>query len=138
MATFSERAATAALKLIKAKGQQLTLTKRGADAVYDPAVGEFAIEGSPVAGTINAVVLPYTSGQIREMVGGGGADNTYVQDLVSGRIRKLLVAAESAPFEPEAGHEVVGFEGAAWEVLGSVPLSPAGTPILYTLAVRKK
>lgn len=136
MATFYERAAATALRLIKTKGRSdLTLTKRGTDAVFDPVAGKMTTPGTPVGGLIDCVVLPHSAGEVREM---GGGDNTYMEDFIRGKLRKLLVAASSCPFEPEAGNEVGMLESATWEVLGSIPLSPAGTPVIYTMTVRKK
>lgn len=134
MATFYERAAASALKLIKAKGQKLVLSKRGSDATFNPVVGRFTGAGTPVTGEIDCVVLPHSAGEVREM---GGGDNTYMEDFIRGKLRKLLIAASTAPFEPEAGN-VVTFESTTWELLGSIPLSPAGTPVIYTATVRKK
>jgi hypothetical protein len=139
MASIYDAPAATALKLIKAKGLQLTISKRGGDAVFDPVTGGFTTAGADVTGTLDCVVLPYSGSTIRALADGSvTADNNYLQDFTEGRLRKLLAAASSAPFEPKAGHVVSGFESSVWEVIGCTPLNPAGTPIIYTMAIRRK
>lgn len=138
MSTLYERAQVTALKLIKSKGLSAVIKRRGSDAVFDPELGIFTDEGTEEFGTIYAILLPISAGEIRTMAGGVvNADNGYIADFIQGRARKLLIAASGAPFVPRSGDEVF-IDSNKWEVLGCTPMSPAGTDVIYTAAIHQK
>lgn len=135
------RLAATALKLIRDKGtSSAILSRRGDDAVFDPTTGTFTSGGTLLTGTIDCAVVPHSSGLIRALASGQvNADNAYVEDFIKGKLRKLIIAASSAPFAPESGDEVSNLDGSVWEVIGATPLAPDGlTAVLYTASIRKK
>ena len=75
-------------------------------------------------GLLDAVLLPLKKSD--------PLDDSMTELLVLGKLRKLLVAAASAPFMPMV-NDVVLFEGAYWNVVGNTQLKPATIPIIYTL-----
>ena len=77
-------------------------------------------------GLLDVVLLPVSKSD--------PLDDSTAELLVLGKLRKLLVAAASAPFMPRA-NDVVLFEDAYWDVKGCTQLKPATVPILYTLIV---
>lgn len=129
MATFYEEAAATALESISEFGRELTLRR-----IYKTAN---AVEGSndPVASEdqkIKCLVLPISQTANQAIA---SSDNRLLKDaLITGKLRFLLIAAASAVMEP-APNDVSFFDGGWWQVLGCTPLSPAGTPILYKVAV---
>lgn len=140
--TLYDKARATALKLIRKNGTQLTLTRTGTagGAVLDPITGVMSPPATPVSsvttGLMDAVILPYNKGQMLEDAGGGvKADDAYSRYLVSGKVRKLLVAASTVPFVPKQGDQVTGLEDTTWTVIGSNPLAPDGVPITFTLAI---
>lgn len=140
--TLYDKARQTALRLIRKNGTQLTLTRAGiaGGATLDPVTGVMSPPATPVSsvttGPIDAVILPYNKGQMLEDVGGGvKADDASSKYLVSGKVRKLLVAAATTPFVPKQGDLVTGLEDTTWTVIGSNPLAPDGVPIIFTLAI---
>lgn len=77
-------------------------------------------------GLIDIVVLPIKKSD--------PLDDNLNELLTKGKLRKLLVAAASAPFQPESV-DVILFDSKYWTVHGCTPLKPATVPILYTLIV---
>lgn len=138
--SFYGNAQATALRLLRRFGraQQLTLTRvgEGGRGAVDPVAGTVAAPSVPQTGLIDCVVLPLSGGQIRELTGGlTNADEGYAKDLVHGSLRKLIIAAVTAPFAPQAGDTISGLEGVTWTVIGMNPLDPAGTPIIYTVGI---
>lgn len=126
MSTFYGRAAATALRLIQDKGKTLTLSKPSTGA-YSPFAGEYGTTTAGATGTAKGVILP-----VNEVT-----DNALMADLVAGKLRKIILAAEGSPFEPEAGDDIQDGSD-TYEVLGCTPLKPASTHILYNLLVRMR
>lgn len=126
MSDFYTRAAATTLRLITDKGQDITLSKPDG-GTFDPALGKYTSTTPGTSGTAKGVVVPLTK----------LADNRYLSELVEGKLRRVLVAASGAPFEPEAG-DIATFDSEDWEVFGCTPVDPAGTPVLYKMEVRRK
>lgn len=127
--TFYEQSAATALSLITRFGQSLAI--RRVSNVPNIATGEATPTNTD--GTITAVVLPAKTTGLNALA--GDLDNqALVEAVIKGKGRFLLVAASGAPFAPDADDRVT-FESASWRVLGSTPLNPAGTPIVYKVGM---
>jgi hypothetical protein len=132
--------AKSALALIKRKGAKgVTISRPGTDAVFNPVAGTETAAGTPLTGPIACVILPYNQAGVQQLSASVSGDNADQREGVRGRMRKLLVAALGAPFEPDSGDTVANLESSSWEVLGCNPLCPDGvTNIIYDLTIRKK
>jgi hypothetical protein len=128
-----------ALDLIRDAGTTATLSRK-TGGTFDPVAGTFSAAQDTTIGTIDCVVLTYTEKGVRQLITGTiEADNRVIKAFTQGRLRRLLIAGSTAPFEPTNGDVVTGLESATWEVLGCNPLKPDGaTPLIYTVAVERK
>lgn len=125
---FYEKAAATVLRLITAKGASAEI-RRIANS-YNEVTGAVT-PATKQTGTLRAIVLPISStpkGVFTE------ADNKLLEDLITGKLRFMLTAAKGLTFEPQAS-DVVIFGGETFTVRGSTPLSPAGVPLLYKIAL---
>ena len=128
-----------ALDQIRDAGKTATLSRKTA-GTFDPVAGAFSAAQDTTTGTIDCVVLTYTEKGVRQLITGTiEADNRVMRAFVQGRLRRLIIAASTAPFEPTNGDTVTDLESSTWEVLGCNPLMPNGTtPLIYTVAVERK
>lgn len=129
MATIDYAAiAQSALDAIRAAGTTLPLrrTSRTHDAVQGSTSAAKYFEGP-----VDCVVLPARSSDIAAM-----ASDRLTQALAAGKLRKLLVAASSVPFEPTVV-DTITLEAYFWTILGVTPLSPIGLPLIYTLFIER-
>lgn len=128
MTVFAKQIATAK-RLIAANGQTVTFSRAG-ETNYDPAT-DTRIGPDDTVFTGSAVVLPIS--------GGGSEFDVRFPGVVEARAnhRELLVAAEGMTHAPTAGDNALGIEGDDWTVVGSVPLAPDGTPIIYTVTIKR-
>jgi hypothetical protein len=133
------RVAAQALRQIRASGTTATMTRK-AGGTFDPIAGTFSTGQDTTTGSIDCVILTYTEKGVRQLITGViEADNKVMRAFVQGRLRRLIIAASTAPFEPSNGDTVTGLESSTWEVLGCNPLKPNGTtPLIYTVAVERK
>lgn len=116
---------TTANRMIAAKGQAVTLTRR-ASGSYDPATGTAAITTSTQTG--KGVILPlagYRKAQGNIVAG----DETL---LLSG-----LNSAGAALTAPHVDDEVTDAGGNVFSLVAIDPLHPAGLDILYDCVVRR-
>ena len=127
--SFYTQLAANALALIQSKGRQLTIRKY-TGRTFNAVTGTYS-GGATVTGTIDCVVLSYSKNNI------GSFDERLFQDLATTSLRFLLIAASSASFVLEPTHEV-DLDGVTYTVLGNTPLNPAGTPLIYRVAIHKK
>lgn len=128
--TFYGNLASTAQSLIASKGRALTIT-RGDEAVYDPATDTMTPPDEATSGTFQVVVLPASKGTIEAF------DERLVNGtLIDESLRFVLAAAKGTAFAPKAG-DVMNFDGSDWTVIGCTPLSPAGTALIYKMAVKK-
>jgi hypothetical protein len=110
-------------------GQQITVTR------YAPsrnAATGAVVKGLPTAmGSANAVEVPVTQGLIQSF-------ETRLDEasLVAKTMRAFKVSALLG-FKPLPQDEVALADGSVWPVVGCTPVSPAGTPIIYTIGVAK-
>lgn len=134
MAFDYQKSAATALKLLKQFGRKAVIrrpsTGRGE---YDPVEGKFAEpEGDELQGEFDLVVLPASKGTIEAF------DNRLEEGLTAAAMRYLIIAAASAPFEPQA-MDVVAIDGAEWIFMGCTPLDPAGgSPVIYKAGVKRR
>jgi len=133
------RKAAQALRQIRDAGTTATLSRK-TGGTFDPVAGTFSTGQDTTTGAIDCVILTYTEKGVRQLITGViEADNKVMRAFVQGRLRRLIIAGSTAPFEPTNGDTVTGLESATWEVLGCNPLKPDGaTPLIYTVAVERK
>lgn len=123
-------AAASALELIQEFGQSVTMTRTSA-GTFDPGAG--SISGATTqTQTVVVVSLPASGGTVQAF------DDRLRQELIAGRLRFFYMAPTLADgsaltFVPKPG-DLLTFEGKKWELAGSTPLNPAGTPVLYNIA----
>lgn len=113
-------------RMIEAKGQAVTLTRRVSGA-YNPATGTATITTSTQAG--KGVILPLSAG-LRHMAG-SNVTQADRQCLLSG-----LKSDGSAMTPPQVDDTITDSNGVVWAVTEVSPLAPAGLSILYDLTVR--
>lgn len=133
------RVAAQALRQIRDAGTTATMS-RNTGGTFDPVTGTFSADQDTTTGTIDCVILTYTEKGVRQLITGTiEADNRVMRAFIQGRLRRLIIAASTAPFEPSNGDTVTGLESSTWEVIGCNPLKPNGTtPLIYTVAVERK
>jgi hypothetical protein len=133
------RVAAKALRQIRDAGTTAILSRK-TGGTFDPVAGTFSVGQDTTTGAIDCLILTYTEKGVRQLITGTiEADNRVIKAFTQGRLRRLLIAGSTAPFEPTNGDVVTGLESATWEVLGCNPLKPDGTtPLLYTVAVERK
>lgn len=121
--------AQSSLDAIREAGTKLTGRRPSVsvEPVSGSVAGAFSAEG-----LFDGVVLPAKRSPFAV-----SSDDAAVENLRASKVRRLLLAAASAPFVPQILDEFL-LEGATWEVTGSTPLSPAGTPLIYTVEVLKR
>lgn len=115
-----------AKRLIKKKGQQVTLRSLTATAAPDPAKPWYPGANVPVNWTVDAVFLGYEQKYI---------DGEQVQ---MGDQQVYMPAADllGAQINPEEeGLVIRGTE--TWKIIKVKPLNPAGDPVMYELQVRQ-
>lgn len=123
--SFYGKLAESSLKLIESKGMALVVSK-AETGVFDPTTGRYTSTTAGESNTVQGVVVPLTKVE----------DNRFMQDLVEGKLRKVVVAAKGMTFEPQSGCRVN--DGTYdYEVISSVPVNPAGTPIIHIMQVRR-
>ena len=113
--------AETALRLVKQFGQKIPILRLSRE--FDP------IEGTVTSidiktGKLDAVTLPASKGTVQAF------DNLIPEDLRKTKLRFVIAAAATAPFEPE-GNDYIIFENRVWLVKGQTPLNPAGIPVIY-------
>ena len=127
MGKFNYTAAeTTAARLIDKFGQTVNILRYG--ATYDPITGQTSSEVSEV-GAATLVSLPASSGTV------SGFDNEMKEAFIQGKLRFFYVAAKDLSFLPLSG-DYINFESALWEIMGSTPLNPAGTALLFRVGAQ--
>jgi hypothetical protein len=134
MAFYDNMAATT-LRLITSKGTTVTLSRSSA-GVFDPITATYTTPQTVTSGNVKAVIVRYTTQGVKKLASGSIlGDNTYLTAFASGKLRKVLIAALGAPFEPESGDTITNLSGQTWSVLGCNPVNiNDATPILYEVA----
>lgn len=127
MSTFYADAATLALGLITEFGRPLSFSRIA--KTFDPVKGE-ATASVASSQTLQAAVLNLKAKDAAKM------DNRLIEAFTAGRVRKLLVAAKGASFDP-IPNDVTQFDNLFWIVRGAETLAPAGTAVIYTLIVEQ-
>lgn len=114
-------AAETADRLIAAKGQTVTLTRRASGA-YNPATGSAAISTTTQTG--KGVILPLSAG-LKHMTG---------SNIPSGAVQCLLSAIGITA--PKVDDTLTDATGQAWAIIEVSALEPAGSPVMYDLMLR--
>lgn len=125
--SFYDEVAAGALEAIKEAGKQIPLYRF--TKTLDPVTGGFGAS-TVASGLIDCVVVSISKNDQTKL------DVRLVEALVQGRLRKLIVAASTVPFEPTT-LDVVYFDDVYWIVQGVTPVKPADTNVIYTLFVEK-
>lgn len=123
---FYERMAATTLRLIAAKGRDDLVLSRSTGTSYDP-ITDTEVAGAGQTQPLQCIVLP---------VDGTQADGLEAGTVIASNMREVKVAASGLTFVPLAG-DSIQFESSRWVVMGVQPISPAGIPLLYTLAVKR-
>lgn len=122
-----EEAADSVLAALEEYGLKLPI-ERDAKGDFDPVAGKHA-SSTVLRGEVTCIIKPASQGTIEAF------DNRVdSNDLVAENYRFLMIAAKGLKFAPMNGDRIM-FEGHQWRVLGSTPVAPAGTPILYRVGV---
>lgn len=126
---YSNMAALASRLLAGSQFGQVVSVSRYAPSVAS--AGGTVIKGAATStSTANVVQLPIAIGA-KEF----GQDKRVMDDvLASKEVRFLVVAAASMTFEP-APFDEVALAGAKWRVSGVTAVNPAGTPLVYHVAM---
>ena len=126
MAKFDyNNAQKTAKNLLTKFGQVVDLVR--ANSSYDPVTGA---ENNLSKQTTKATVVVLPAG-----MSSSSFDNKFKEQLKKAKGRFFYVAAKGLAFTPEAG-DYFEFEGGNWELAGSTPLNPAGTPVLFTVGAK--
>lgn len=124
-----------ARELLEEFGREITISR--AISGYGPAHNPG--QSHVITGLATAVVLPASKGTIEAF------DNRIEGGtLIDEKLRYVMMLpkiVKTSPFGPEAFEpqslDVLTFDGYDWTVLGCTPLNPAGTPVLYSMGVKR-
>ena len=123
---FYIQSAATALSLIKRFGGTIPIKR--VTNTPDPVTGD--VVATDTNGTLTALVLPAKTSNLNAV--SGQLDNAVSEALTKGKVRFVLAAAANATFPPDAD-DVLTIDGAEWRVLGSTPLKPAATALIYKI-----
>tara|TARA_R110001606_G_scaffold95625_2_gene211586 strand:+ start:287 stop:688 length:402 start_codon:yes stop_codon:yes gene_type:complete len=127
MGKFNYTAAeTTAARLIDKFGETVNLLRY--DATYDPVTGQTSSEVSQIT-EATLVSLPASQGTVEAF------DNRTKEAFIKGKLRFFIVAAKNLSFLPLPG-DYISFESALWEIMGSTPLNPAGTALIFRVGAQ--
>ena len=127
MGKFNYTAAeTTAARLIDKFGETVNLLRY--DATYDPVTGQTSSEVSQIT-EATLVSLPASQGTVEAF------DNRTREAFIQGKLRFFIVAAKNLSFLPLPG-DYISFESALWEIIGSTPLNPAGTALIFRVGAQ--
>jgi len=113
-------------RMIEAKGQTVTLTRRASGA-YNPATGSASVTTTTQTG--KGVILPFSQG-IRKAPG-TTVLATDRQCLLSG-----LKADGTALTPPQIDDTLTDANGEVWAITEISPLAPAGLEIMFDLTIK--
>ena len=130
MSLYDNLADTAA-HLLDRFGVSATL-KRHVRSTFDPVSGKESV-GAFDSYPVVAVVLPASKSTIEAFDNRVNLDGSA---LNIERYRFVILAAQALEIEPQGG-DVFVHEGNDWHILGSTPVAPGGTSLIYRMGVRK-
>tara|TARA_R110002153_G_scaffold101351_1_gene237517 strand:- start:709 stop:1110 length:402 start_codon:yes stop_codon:yes gene_type:complete len=119
-------AESTAARLIDKFGETVNLLRY--DATYDPVTGQTSSEVSQIT-EATLVSLPASQGTVEAF------DNRTKEAFIQGKLRFFIVAAKNLSFLPLPG-DYINFESALWEIMGSTPLNPAGTTLMFRVGAQ--
>ena len=119
-------AESTAARLIDKFGETVNLLRY--DATYDPVTGQTSSEVSQIT-EATLVSLPASQGTVEAF------DNRTKEAFIKGKLRFFIVAAKNLSFLPLPG-DYISFESALWEIMGSTPLNPAGTALIFRVGAQ--
>lgn len=128
MSAFYDNMADTALRLIRLRGAEYTLRRPSRTGNF---VEGSVDTGAPSTTPVHALVLPASSGTVEAF------DNRIKSERTLMYLRFVLMAAKGVAFEPLTG-DVLEIAGEDWQVLGSTPLAPDGTPLVYKMGIERK
>lgn len=121
-----KKAEKTAAELIVKFGQTTQLYRY--DTAYDPVTGSASGE-TALSTDINIVSLPASKGTVQAF------DNKIKEASIAGKLRFFYIAAKDILFTPQPGDYIL-FEGSLWDVMGSTPLNPAGTALVFNVGCK--
>jgi len=130
MTDFYNDMADASLDLLQELGQDVTISRVGADAIFDPATGEFTSSGTDQSQVVQGAKVPVGKGSLNQ------SDEQFMQDFVRGKVHMLIIAAKGVSFKPRSGDKAT-ISGEQYEIIGNTPISPAGTDVIYKVPIRQ-
>jgi hypothetical protein len=129
MATFNYAAAAAKAKVLLEKFGGPIVFNRFTDAV-DEVAGTVSRAQSQTQSLV-AAVLPASGGTLEAF------DVRFMRDVLdSTDVRFCIVSAAGSSFQPEPKDEAV-LLGETWQVMGCTPLNVAGTPVIYSVGLKR-
>jgi len=127
VATYDYAKAQALAKRLISKYGDTTTVSRVV-STYDPVEADKVVS-SVQTDPVVAVTLPANANTIAAF------ENNLIEDYKKGKIRFFYTTADELTFPIESGDLLI-WEGKVLEVAGASPLSPAGTPVYYTVGAR--
>ena len=119
---FYDEMAVMALEMITEFGQPVTISKTESGE-YDPEIGG-EVPGATVEQIAQGILLDFTGQEFQN------------NSLIRQGDKKLKIAAQGLAWAPGLLDKVV-VQGRTWSIVPPLKeVNPAGTPILYELAVR--
>lgn len=126
MATFYERMAATALRLIAQFGQTGTISDV-TPGTYDPETGATTGD-TPISQSAQLILLDYS---LQE----SGAKYNEGTQVIAGD-KKIVIAAQGLAWAPMLTSRITA-DGAVWQVVNIKVSNPAGTPLVYEIHGRK-
>ena len=136
MGDFYAKMSKTGLRLLKKRGMEITL-RRTEQGTYDPATGTNA----------TSTVIEYACMGFLASIDSEAANQFYsTSTLRETLIRKedkmvilssLLVDGELLGIKPSPITDALVVDGVVYDIVASIPLEPAGVPVLFSLQVRR-
>lgn len=128
---FYKKTRKTASRLLKKFGAAVTI-HRTIKGEYEPSTGDHGpdtvLEWSPFAVRTQLQ---------KEYLTLGGDDGTRDGTRIEVGDMQILVDCQGHPHIPQVGDEVEFADGETWRVVQDIPVSPAGTVVLYKGVIRK-
>ena len=118
--------ATNVLNLLTEYGMSMTLTRQ-TSGTFDAETGQYGSAVDTDYAAIGLVQAPNAKGE---------GDRYFPGTTIAAGDRYVILASSGMTVDPAAG-DTLTIGGTAYSIVASMPVSPAGTDLLYRLLVRK-